>query len=52
MFDAEIIILDEPTTGLDPISLIRLKEIIQEEKAKRKNYFDHFSYHEFCRRSF
>ena len=36
MFDAEIIILDEPTTGLDPISLIRLKKIIQEEKQKGK----------------
>lgn len=36
MFDSEIIILDEPTTGLDPISLIRLKKIIQEEKEKGK----------------
>jgi Cu-processing system ATP-binding protein len=36
MFDSPLIILDEPTTGLDPISLIRLKELIQEEKAKGK----------------
>ena len=36
MFDSEMIILDEPTTGLDPISLIRLKRIIQEEKEKEK----------------
>ncbi len=36
MFDSELIILDEPTTGLDPISLIRLKEIIQLEKQKGK----------------
>lgn len=36
MFDSELIILDEPTTGLDPISLIRLKEIIQTEKNKGK----------------
>ncbi len=36
MFDSPLIILDEPTTGLDPISLIRLKEIIQDEKAKGK----------------
>lgn len=36
MFDSEIIILDEPTTGLDPIALIRLKEIIQIEKSKGK----------------
>lgn len=36
MFDSELIILDEPTTGLDPISLIHLKDIIQEEKSKGK----------------
>ncbi|MCF6222828.1 MAG: ABC transporter ATP-binding protein [Flavobacteriaceae bacterium] len=36
MFDSELIILDEPTTGLDPISLIHLKDIIQKEKEKGK----------------
>ena len=36
MFDSELIILDEPTTGLDPISLISLKQIIQKEKASGK----------------
>lgn len=36
MFDTPLIILDEPTTGLDPISLIHLKEIIDREKAKGK----------------
>ena len=36
MFDSDLIILDEPTTGLDPISLIHLKEIIQKEKVKGK----------------
>ena len=36
MFDSPLIILDEPTTGLDPISLIRLKALIQTEKAKGK----------------
>lgn len=36
MFESNLIILDEPTTGLDPISLIHLKEIIQKEKAKGK----------------
>ncbi len=36
MFDSELIILDEPTTGLDPISLICLKDIIQKEKSKGK----------------
>ena len=36
MFNSPLIILDEPTTGLDPISLIRLKDLIQKEKDKGK----------------
>ena len=36
MFDSDLIVLDEPTTGLDPVSLIRLKEIIKEEKRAGK----------------
>ena len=36
MFDSPLIILDEPTTGLDPISLLRLKELIQVEKGRGK----------------
>lgn len=36
VFDSPIIILDEPTTGLDPIALIILKEMIEEEKQKGK----------------
>ena len=36
MFDSELIILDEPTTGLDPIALIHLKELISKEKEKGK----------------
>jgi len=36
MFDSELIILDEPTTGLDPIALIHLKELITKEKEKGK----------------
>jgi len=36
MFDSPLIILDEPTTGLDPISLIRLKQLIASEKEKGK----------------
>ena len=32
MFNSDLIILDEPTTGLDPIALIHLKELIQKEK--------------------
>ena len=36
MFDSPIIILDEPTNGLDPQAVIHLKELIQEEKQKGK----------------
>ena len=36
MFDSPIMILDEPTTGLDPLALIQLKELILEEKRKGK----------------
>ena len=36
MFDSPIIILDEPTTGLDPIALLRLKDLILEEKKRGK----------------
>ncbi|MCL6267895.1 ABC transporter ATP-binding protein [Flagellimonas myxillae] len=36
MFDSPLLILDEPTTGLDPSALISLKELIQKEKAQGK----------------
>ena len=36
MFNSPLLILDEPTTGLDPASLIRLKELLQKEKAEGK----------------
>jgi Cu-processing system ATP-binding protein len=36
MFDSPLIILDEPTTGLDPASLIKLKELILKEKGRGK----------------
>ncbi len=36
MFNGQLLILDEPTTGLDPAALIVLKKIIKEEKAKGK----------------
>ncbi|MCP4122656.1 MAG: ABC transporter ATP-binding protein [Bacteroidetes bacterium] len=36
MFDCHMMILDEPTTGLDPVSLIQLKELIQEAKERGK----------------
>ena len=36
MFDSPLIILDEPASGLDPVSLIKLKELILEEKKRGK----------------
>lgn len=36
MFDSDLIILDEPTTGLDPIALIYLKELINKAKQAGK----------------
>ncbi len=36
MFDCPLLILDEPTAGLDPVSLISLKELIVEEREKGK----------------
>lgn len=36
MFNSPLLILDEPTTGLDPVSLIRLKELISKEKKAGK----------------
>jgi len=36
MFDNPLLILDEPTTGLDPASLISLKELIGKQKADGK----------------
>ena len=36
MFNSPLIILDEPTTGLDPGSLIKLKKLILKEKNKGK----------------
>lgn len=36
MFDSKLIVLDEPTNGLDPVSLIHLKEIIKKEKENGK----------------
>lgn len=38
MFDSPLIILDEPTNGLDPASLLRLKELILVEKNKGKTF--------------
>jgi len=36
MFNCPLLILDEPTTGLDPVSLIRLKDLIRNEKEAGK----------------
>lgn len=36
MFDPDIIILDEPTAGLDPLSSSVLKDYVQEEKKRGK----------------
>lgn len=36
MFDADYLILDEPTTGLDPIALRILKQLIAEQKEAGK----------------
>ena len=36
MFDSKLLILDEPTTGLDPLSLVHLKKVIREEHQKGK----------------
>jgi Cu-processing system ATP-binding protein len=36
MYDCPVIILDEPTAGLDPISIVRLKELLGKERKAGK----------------
>ncbi len=38
-YDAEILILDEPTTGLDPLMRVAFLELIEKEKQKGKTIF-------------
>lgn len=39
LFDSPIIILDEPTVGLDPVSRVNFKKLVLEEKARGKTIF-------------
>lgn len=36
MFDCPLLLLDEPTAGLDPVAIIHLKDFLQEEKKRGK----------------
>ena len=36
LFDSRILILDEPTAGLDPLAVIQLKELIREHRSRDK----------------
>lgn len=36
MFDSPVVILDEPTVGLDPVAITRLKELLNKEKERGK----------------
>lgn len=36
MFDSPVIILDEPTVGLDPVAITRFKDLLDKEKRKGK----------------
>ncbi|XOV91256.1 MAG: ABC transporter ATP-binding protein [Bacteroidota bacterium] len=36
MFDTPVIVLDEPTAGLDPVSLIKLKDLVKKAKSDGK----------------
>ena len=36
MYDSPLVILDEPTNGLDPLAMVHFRELIQQERAKGK----------------
>lgn len=38
MYDSPIMMLDEPTNGLDPVALIRLKALINRKKAEGRSF--------------
>lgn len=46
VFDPEIIILDEPTTGLDPVALIEVRNLILSLKGKHTILFSSHQLHE------
>lgn len=37
MYDSPVVIMDEPANGLDPVAMLRLKELLLEERAKGKH---------------
>lgn len=39
LFDTPIIVLDEPTVGLDPVSRLKFKKLVLEKKAQGKTIF-------------
>ena len=44
LHDPEVLILDEPTNGLDPIGIAEVRDFIKDLSVKRKNNFDFQSY--------
>ncbi len=36
MYDSPLVILDEPTNGLDPLAMVHFRELIKEERTKGK----------------
>lgn len=36
MYDCQVLVLDEPTAGLDPVTLVKLKGFLREERSRGK----------------